>query len=150
MTAVSFLIGHLLQRRRRSQFKALQRVVFLDDLLHLRLDLGEVLGGEGGGQIEIVVEAVFDGRADGELGAGIQPAHRLGQNVGGGVPIGALAFGIVKGEDLQRAVLLERRAQVHHFAVHPGGAGGVIQPHADGARHLGRRDARLEFSRFSL
>src|ERR1019366_9913341 len=55
------------------------------DLPHLLLDLFEVVGGEGGGAVEIVVEAVVDGGADAELGFGIEFEHGGGEEVGGGV-----------------------------------------------------------------
>ncbi len=58
-----------------------------DDLAHPLLDLGQVLGGQGTRQIEVVVEAVGDGRPDSELGlAGEHLHHRLGHHVRGGVP----------------------------------------------------------------
>ena len=60
--------------------------VLLDDLLHLGLELLEVLGGEATVLVEIVVEAVVDGGSDGQLGVRIEPFDGLGQNVRGGVP----------------------------------------------------------------
>ena len=57
------------------------------DVAHGGLDALEVLVAEGGpaGQLEVVVEAVLDDRADGEMGAGPQAEHGLGQDVGGRV-----------------------------------------------------------------
>ena len=54
-------------------------------------------------QLEVVVEAVLDDRADGEVGAGPQPEHGLGQHVGGRVAQdGAAGLG-VGGDDADRA-----------------------------------------------
>ncbi|CAI8430745.1 MAG: Uncharacterised protein [Rhodospirillaceae bacterium] len=64
-----------------------------DHLVHLRLDHLEVVGGEGLFPVEIVVKAVFDRRADGDLRAGKQLLHRLGQHVG-----------TVVADDLQRLI----------------------------------------------
>ena len=64
----------------------LQLQVLLDDLLHLGLDLLEVLGGEPSLLVEVVVEAIVDGGPDGQLGAGPEPLDRLRHDVGGGVP----------------------------------------------------------------
>ena len=56
----------------------------VDDLAHAGVDAVEVLGRERGAvrQLEVVVEAVLDRRADAEGGVGEQVEHRLGQHVG--------------------------------------------------------------------
>ena len=56
------------------------------DLLHPLLDGLEVIGGEGLVDVEVVVEAVLDRRADAQLGLGEQLLHGLGHDVRGGVP----------------------------------------------------------------
>src|SRR3546814_13710340 len=61
---------------------AADRLVAVDDLVHALLDGRKVGGREGGLPGEVVVEAVFDGRAEGDMGAGIEFLHRLGQDVG--------------------------------------------------------------------
>ena len=63
-------------------------LVLLDDGPHFRVDPLEVVVAEVGPvrQLEVVVEAVLDHRADGVLGPGPQPPHRLGHDVGGRVP----------------------------------------------------------------
>ena len=52
-----------------------------DDLVHLGFDLGQVFGRERLGAGEVVIEAVLDRRADGDLGAGIKLLHRHGQKM---------------------------------------------------------------------
>lgn len=57
----------------------------LDDLLHLLLDGLEVIGVERLLDVEVVVEAVLDRRADAELGLGEELLHGLRHHVRGGV-----------------------------------------------------------------
>jgi hypothetical protein len=57
-------------------------------LLHLRLDLLEVGRRERAGQVEVVVEAVLDGRTDAELRRGEQFQNGRGHHVGGRMPHG--------------------------------------------------------------
>ena len=53
----------------------------LDDLLHLLLERGEIFGGEGLGDVEVVVEAVLDRRPDPELCLGKEILHGLCEHV---------------------------------------------------------------------
>jgi hypothetical protein len=80
------------QRRglRRGQLKALDLRIFLHNLLHFRLDLKQIVGGKGRvAAVEIIIKAVLNGRADGQLHLRIQALNRLGHNVRGGVVKGA-------------------------------------------------------------
>ena len=101
------------------------------DLPHLLLDLFEVLGRERSGAVEIVIEAVVDGRADAELGFGIQFQHGRGQQVGGGVAVDLERLGILGGQDLERGVLFDGAGEVEHLAIDLGHDGRVGQPGAD-------------------
>jgi hypothetical protein len=49
--------------------RALHGNILGGQFLHPRLDALQVLGGEGALEGEVVIEAVFDHRADGDLGA---------------------------------------------------------------------------------
>ncbi len=62
------------------------------DLAHLLFDLLQIVGGEWGGAVEIVIEAVLDGRPDSEFGLGIQFQHGGCQQVGGGVAVDLEGF----------------------------------------------------------
>ncbi len=53
--------------------------------------------GEGGGGVEVVVEAVVDGGADGQLDLGVQALHGLSQNVRAGMPVSLAVFFVFKG-----------------------------------------------------
>ncbi len=70
-------------------------------LAHAGLDPAQVVFVEGPtlGQLEVVVEAVLDGRADAEGGAGEQIEHRLGQDVGRRVADDVEAIVAVGGDD---------------------------------------------------
>ena len=63
------------------QHVAAERMVAVGDLAHPLLDLSQVLLGEAVLGVEIVVEAVVDDGADGDLGPRIQVLHRLGHDV---------------------------------------------------------------------
>ena len=67
------------------QLEALQLEVLLDDVLHFLFDGGEEFLGEGLVNVEIVVKAVFNRGADGQLGLGAQLFHGLGHDVAGRV-----------------------------------------------------------------
>ena len=80
------LLAHLLEVGDRLVARphfAARRQRGFDDLVHPRFDLGQIVGREGRVAGEVVIEAVFDGRADGHLGAGVEVLHRHGQQVGG-------------------------------------------------------------------
>ena len=79
------------------QLEPLQLQLLLADLPHLRLQLSQLVLGEGLGGVEVVVEAVVDGRADGQLHLRVQPLHGLGQDVRAGVPVGLAIFLVLKG-----------------------------------------------------
>ena len=68
------------------QLENLELEVLLNDLLHLGLDGGQIVLGEGlVTEIDVVVETVVGGGAVGEVGLGIQALDGLGHDVGGGV-----------------------------------------------------------------
>ena len=91
------LLLHELDGFLARQLKALELELFLADLAHLRLDLLQILRRKGEGSEQIVVEAVLDAGADGELHLGPQALDRLRQHMGAGVPIGLAVLGIFKG-----------------------------------------------------
>ena len=65
----------------RRQLAPDERVVGGDAGGHPGLDRGQVVRGERAGQLEVVVEAVRDGRTDAELRAREEVQHRLGHHV---------------------------------------------------------------------
>ena len=125
------LVLHEGQRLVPGQGEALDGQRFLDDFLHLGLDGNQILGGEVVLAVEVIVKAAVDGGADGQLSPRPQPPHGLGHDVGGGMPIGLFPVLIVKGQDIHRAVLGQRGAQIHRLPVQLGGAGRPVEPHGD-------------------
>ena len=74
-------------------------------------------------ELEVVVEAVLDRRADRDLHAGVEPAHRLGQEVRRRVAEHRERVGVVavaRREDLERRAVGERKPEVARLAVPPG------------------------------
>ena len=63
----------------------LEALASLDDLLHPLFQVLEILRGEGLSGLEIEIEAVFNGRANAQLGAGELGLYGLGHDVGAGV-----------------------------------------------------------------
>ncbi|CAB5011446.1 unannotated protein [freshwater metagenome] len=79
------LVGQLDQSVGLADHSATEALAALDDFLHSLFNEREVIGSEGSLYSEVVVEAVFDGRADAQHRAGEHALHRLGEHVGGGV-----------------------------------------------------------------
>ncbi len=73
---------------------ALQMQALLADLLHLGLDLLQMLVGEGEGSVKVVVPAQINGRTDGQLDLGPEALDRLRHDMRAGVPVG-FAIGFV-------------------------------------------------------
>ena len=126
------------------QGEALELQIFLDDLLHLRLDGRQHGGVEGQIAVEVVVEAVVHGGADGQLDFGVEALDRLRQNVGRGVAEDLLALLVFKGVQRDIAVGGERGRQTDELAVYGGrehlaaddfGGGGRV---VDGCTRLDR------------
>ena len=69
----------------------------LADFLHLRLNLFQMLGGEGEGGIKVIVPALVNGGADGQLHLGPQALDGLRHHMGAGVPVQLPVLGVFKG-----------------------------------------------------
>ena len=77
----------LVVRERRARlvgrdFGAIERREGWEQLAHLRLDLRQILFRDGRRELEIVIEPVVDGRADGALGVRVQLEDCRGEQVG--------------------------------------------------------------------
>ena len=91
--------------------------IFLDDLLHLRLDLLQIIRGKRRLSVHVIVESVCDGRTDRQLCLRIQSLDGLGHNVGCGVTERPFAFLIVKCQDIKLAVMVDHGTQIHCLPV---------------------------------
>src|SRR3546814_18588094 len=96
---------------------AADRLVAVDDLVHALLDGRKVGGRAGGLPGEVVVEAVFDGRAGGDLGAGVEFLHLPGPDVGAVVAQHLTRVGVSGRADLYRRVALDRPGEFAQDAV---------------------------------
>jgi hypothetical protein len=125
---------------------AQERLVLVDDLAHAGVDAIEVVGREGGPvrQVEVVVEAVLDRRADAERGVGEQVEHRLGQHVGGRVADRVQALLAVGGDDGHAVAVGQLGRQVALLAVDLGDHRRLGQPGADALRQAERSRAGRE------
>ncbi len=75
------LLAEQLQRLVPFELDAFEALVGFDDGLHLGLDALDVFGREGAFDVEVVIEAVIDRRADRVLGPGEQSQYRLCEHV---------------------------------------------------------------------
>src|SRR5262245_2777240 len=88
-----------------------------DDFAHFFLDDGEIIKRERLVAEEVVVEAVLDHRPDGDLGAGPQALHGLGQHVGGVVADQFQRARIFAAEKFDPGVALDRIGEIRNRAV---------------------------------
>jgi hypothetical protein len=105
-----------------------ERLVALYARGHLFFDGVEILGGEGPLEIEIVIEAVLDVRADGHLGLREETLYGLGHDVGSRVaedrePFGRI--GVDRGDAL--AIDGDRRGEVDQPSI-AGTGNSALQP----------------------
>ena len=103
-----------------------------DDLAHLLLDGVEVLRRERLVAEEVVIEAVLDHRADGDLRARPQALHGLRQHMGGVVPDQLQRARVLAADEFDLGVALDRVGEVREHA---------IERHRDRALGERRRDA---------
>ena len=115
-----------------------ERVVRRDALAHPRFDRGEVVRRQVLRQLEVVVEAVRDGRPDAELRAREQVEDRLGHDVGGRV---AHRVELVVGARVQQ--LVDRAALRRLEDLLVGGRGRAVARRCVAARRRLDRLVRL-------
>ncbi len=127
-------------------------LVGLDDLAHAGLDAFEVVSGEVPAvrQLEVVVEAVGDGGADGVLRAREEVGDGLRHHVRSGVAQHLTAVVGVGGDDRDACVVLDGTVEVVPLAVDPGRQRGLGEPTPDRRRDLARGDTLLVRARRSV
>ena len=94
-----------------------EALALADDAVHGLLDRLQVFGREGLLDVEVVVEAVGDGRADAELRLGVDGLHGLRGHVRGRVAQDVEAVGRVDRDRLDGVGLGGRCREVLQFAV---------------------------------
>jgi hypothetical protein len=138
-------LGVFLEALGLGRHLALVGQVLARQFRHFGLDLLEVFRRERLAAIEVVEETGVGGRADAELGLGIQFQHRGGEQVRARMTVDVQRLGVFGGQDLKRAVGGERVREVGQLAVDLGDHGVVGQPAADGPCDIERRGARSNF-----
>jgi len=128
---------------------ALPAAALLQLAADLFLDLLQRVLADGLGKLEVVVEAVVDRRADGDLGPWVEAANGLGEQVRGGMAQDVERVGIVLvagREDLDPLPIGERRTHVLDVAVRPDEDGLLGELRSDRARGVeaGRALGQLE------
>ncbi len=118
--------------------------VALDDLMHLRFDLGEIVGVERLLLGEVVVETVLDDRADGHLSAGPQGLHGLRHDVRSVMSDQLERLGVGPDNDLDVGIGLDGVGQIRQFAVKRDSNRLLGQRLGDAGRQLGAGQALLE------
>ena len=119
---VLLAIFHQLDGFGAGQNEGLDGKILFADLLHLFLDGGQVLVGQlGVAEVDVVVEAVLGGGAEGKVSLGVQALDGLGHDMGSGVAqdmqllvLRALGDGTVFVDDLHDCTLL---LQLHKNAI---------------------------------
>ena len=94
-----------------------ERFVARDDLAHLLLDRGKIFRRERLVAEEVVIEAVVDHRADGDLRAGPQRLHRFGEYVRGVMADQFERARIFAGQKFDLGVMLDRIGEIGDLAV---------------------------------
>ncbi len=129
----------VLDRLVARQHAAHHRLVLGGQRFHLFLDGHQVIGCEGALVAEVVVKAVVDHWADGDLRLREQRLHRVGQQVGRGVADHLQPFGVLGRHDGQLRRVLDAEAGVHQLAVHLAAQRRLGQAGTDRLGHLGHR-----------
>ena len=110
-------VGEQLLRRLAVNDLAREGRVARDDLAHLGFDLGQIVGREGLVAREIVVEAVLDHRADGDLRAGIELLHGLRHHMRRVMADQLERLFVLAREEFDRGVGLDGSGEVGELAV---------------------------------
>ena len=115
-----------------SHFKFIKRKLFLDNLLHLRLNLFKIFGEERLLNVKIIIEAVCNRGAYRKLSFGIKSFDCLSHNMRCGVTEGLFSLLIVlKGKKFKLAVALNRSSEILIFSVYFADTNCLVKSHAD-------------------
>jgi hypothetical protein len=112
--------------------------------LHPGFDLTQVVGCKGALEGEVVKEAVFDHRADGDLSAGIELLDGHGQQVGAGVAEDFQPFRVTGGDQADGGILFQNEGGIDELgttsAIDPASHCGLGQTGADVGSQFGDAD----------
>ncbi len=145
LVALALLGEHFLGLVTRPDFPG-ERLVARNDLRHLPLNDRQVFGREGLIAGKIVIEAVLDHRADGDLGAGPEFLHGFGEHVRGIVPDQFQRARVVAGDDLKIAGRTDRLGKVAHCAIERIGDGLLCERLGDAGCNVSAGRRRVIFT----
>ena len=116
-------------------------VTLVDDFLHLLFDQAKVFGGEGFLAVKVIVPAVLDDGADGDLGIGPQVLHGAGHDVGKVVAYQLVRLRFVShGVDRDVGICVDRPGQIKMRTVHGGADRFFAKRFGDVVGHVARSD----------
>src|SRR5207302_6046655 len=121
--------------------EALERLRFLDEAAHLFFDAREVFFLDGGSGVDIVVEAILDGRPERQLHPREEPHDGAGHDVSRAMAQDVERFGILIGKYLEADLAVacgNFTVKVNNYAVHFGGNGCLGEPFTDAFGHIAR------------
>ena len=121
-----------------------------DDLGHLLFDRREIVLGEGRVALEVVIKAVLDHRADGDLRRRPKFLHGFGEDVRSVVPDQSEAVGAVAGDEFDAAVLVQRITEIGERAVPLHGDGALGKAGRNPFDHGGPGRARRVIARCTI
>ena len=116
LEVLAFVAKHLLRLVARPHFLG-ERFVARDDFAHFLFYGVEVFRRERLIAEEVVIEAVLDHRADGDLCAGPKRLHRFSQHVRGIVADQFERAGVVAVEKLDLGIMLDRIGEIDNLSV---------------------------------
>jgi hypothetical protein len=141
------VVAEHLARLGARELPPLERQPLANDLAHLRLEGGEVLGGERPLHLEVVVEPLLDRRAEADLRVSAEAAHRGREDVRAGVAQHLERARVAVGEHAEAAAAAKRRHEVLHRAVDLHRDGRLQQPLADRRDDVARERPRRDRAR---
>ena len=127
-----------------AHFLTHERVIGLRHLGHLLFDRVDVFGRERTADVEVVVKAVLDGRAEADLRFREELTNRRRQDVRRGVAQHVERLRILVGQDRDLCPVGQRALQVAYVAVDANGERGFREARTDRFREVGARRARRQ------
>ena len=119
---------------------ALKRDVLLHEFLHARFDLFEIFGRKSAFELEVVVEAVFDGRSDRHLGRRIQLFNGLSHQVRSRVADQLESFGVLCRNDGNLGIRFNDVRQIDELVVNLAGESRLGKAGTDGCCNVAHRE----------
>ena len=130
----------------------LQLQVLLDNLMHFLLDFLQILIGKAFLHVNIIVEPIFNSRANSQLNIFVlvQTLHSLSKNMRCSMTEGMTSPFILKGQKLNSSILVQYCCQIHNFIINTYSQNLLSQAVADRLYQLQGSNTCLCFSDRSI